>query len=66
MDAKNERLWFKTNLKVCDQLVHHLISRIVQLGKMYLDSEQYSNLSRIIKELRKSCAVCNSLSENYC
>lgn len=39
-DAKNERLWFKTNCK---------------LGKLYCDREDYSRLSRIIKELRKSC-----------
>eukprot|EP00111_Clytia_hemisphaerica_P003188 TCONS_00009086-protein len=39
-DAKNERLWFKTNCK---------------LGKLYYDREDFSRLSRIIKELRKSC-----------
>jgi len=39
-DAKNERLWFKTNCK---------------LGKLYYDREDFIKLARIIKELRKSC-----------
>lgn len=39
-DAKNDRLWFKTNCK---------------LGKLYFDREDFNRLSRIIKELRKSC-----------
>eukprot|EP00127_Corallochytrium_limacisporum_P004470 Clim_evm24s164 gene=Clim_evmTU24s164 len=39
-ETKNERLWFKTNLK---------------LGKLYFDRGDYVNLSRIIKELHKSC-----------
>ncbi|XP_065672432.1 COP9 signalosome complex subunit 2 isoform X2 [Hydra vulgaris] len=39
-DAKNDRLWFKTNCK---------------LGKLYYDLEDYKKLSRIIKELRKAC-----------
>jgi len=39
-DAKNDRLWFKTNCK---------------LGKLYYDREDYTKLNRIIKELRRSC-----------
>ena len=39
-EAKNERLWFKTNLK---------------LGKLWFDLAEYGNLQRIIKELIKSC-----------
>lgn len=40
--ANNERLWFKTNLK---------------LGKLYYDSGEYSRLAAIIAELHKSCQV---------
>ncbi|CAI4231605.1 unnamed protein product [Auanema sp. JU1783] len=39
-DSKNERLWFKTNIK---------------LGKLYLDMRQYSQLEKILKQLKKSC-----------
>ncbi|CAL8078883.1 unnamed protein product [Calicophoron daubneyi] len=39
-EAKNERLWFKTNTK---------------LGKLYLEQEDYLQLQRIVKELRESC-----------
>jgi len=39
-DAKNDRLWFKTNCK---------------LGKLYYDCEDYTKLPRLIKELRKAC-----------
>lgn len=39
-DAKNERLWFKTNCK---------------LGKLYFDREDYQRLDKIIKQLKKSC-----------
>ncbi|KAG5446966.1 COP9/signalosome complex subunit Csn2 [Clonorchis sinensis] len=39
-EAKNERLWFKTNTK---------------LGKLYLEQEDYMQLQRIVKELRDSC-----------
>jgi COP9 signalosome complex subunit 2 len=42
-EAKNDRLWFKTNLK---------------LGKMYLDAEEYGRLTKILKDLHKSCQVC--------
>ena len=47
-EAKNELLWFKTNLK---------------LGKLWFDLAEYGNLQRIIKELIKSCqnedGTCN-------
>ena len=39
-EAKNDRLWFKTNLK---------------LGKLWFDKEEYGRLSRILLELSKSC-----------
>nr|CAG4643876.1 EOG090X04DO [Lepidurus arcticus] len=39
-DAKNDRLWFKTNSK---------------LGKLYFDRGDYTKLSRILKQLHLSC-----------
>jgi len=39
-EAKNDRLWFKTNLK---------------LGKLWFDREEYGRLQRILKELLNSC-----------
>merc|ERR1711990_1394867 len=39
-DAKNDRLWFKTNTK---------------LGKLYYDRNEYSKLSKILKQLHTSC-----------
>ncbi|KAL2564599.1 hypothetical protein AAZV13_19G056000 [Glycine max] len=39
-EAKNERLWFKTNLKLC---------------KIYFDIGEYGRMSKILKELHKSC-----------
>jgi COP9 signalosome complex subunit 2 len=39
-DARNERLWFKTNTK---------------LGKLYFDRGEFGRLARILKQLRKSC-----------
>lgn len=39
-DSQNERLWFKTNLK---------------LGKLWFDLEEYGRLQKILKELRNSC-----------
>ena len=39
-EAKNERLWFKTNLK---------------LGKLWYDREEYGRLQKILKELQRSC-----------
>jgi len=38
--AKNERLWFKTNIKV---------------GKLYLDQREFDKLESVIKQLRASC-----------
>lgn len=39
-EARNERLWFKTNLK---------------LGKLWFDMEEFPRLTRILKELHRSC-----------
>eukprot|EP01137_Pigoraptor_chileana_P015100 Opistho-2@70619 len=39
-EAKNDRLWFKTNLK---------------LGKLYFDRAEYNRLARILKQLHQSC-----------
>jgi COP9 signalosome complex subunit 2 len=39
-ETKNERLWFKTNLK---------------LGKLYEEQQDYMKLQKILKELHKSC-----------
>lgn len=42
-DAKNDRLWFKTNTK---------------LGKLYFDREDFNKLAKILKQLHQSCQVC--------
>ncbi|XP_023555444.1 COP9 signalosome complex subunit 2-like isoform X2 [Octodon degus] len=39
-DAKNDRLWFKTNTK---------------LGKLYLEHEEYGKLQKILRQLHQSC-----------
>ncbi|WKX92389.1 hypothetical protein Q1695_010427 [Nippostrongylus brasiliensis] len=39
-DAKNERLWFKTNTK---------------LGKLYFDMHEFNKLEKILKQLKSSC-----------
>ncbi|KAM3960909.1 COP9 signalosome complex subunit 2 alien [Aphomia sociella] len=39
-DAKNDRLWFKTNTK---------------LGKLYYDRGDFNKLSKILKQLHQSC-----------
>ncbi|KAK3735842.1 hypothetical protein QZH41_020006, partial [Actinostola sp. cb2023] len=39
-DAKNDRLWFKTNTK---------------LGKLYYDRSEFNKLSKILKQLHQSC-----------
>lgn len=39
-DAKNERLWFKTNTK---------------LGKLYYDRGEFNRLAKILKQLHQSC-----------
>ncbi len=39
-EARNERLWFKTNLK---------------LGKLWFDVSEFGRLSKVLKELHKSC-----------
>lgn len=41
-DAKNDRLWFKTNTK---------------LGKLYFDLTDYNKLTKILKQLHASCQV---------
>lgn len=41
-DAKNDRLWFKTNTK---------------LGKLYFDRGDFNKLSKILKQLHQSCQV---------
>lgn len=42
-DAKNDRLWFKTNTK---------------LGKLYYDRSDFNKLAKILKQLHQSCQVC--------
>ncbi|XP_011067036.1 PREDICTED: COP9 signalosome complex subunit 2 [Acromyrmex echinatior] len=44
-DAKNDRLWFKTNTK---------------LGKLYYDRSDFNKLAKILKQLHQSCQVCNN------
>lgn len=39
-EAKNERLWFKTNLKLC---------------KLWFDMREFGRMNKILKELHKSC-----------
>ncbi|KAM3339737.1 COP9 signalosome complex subunit 2 [Capsicum galapagoense] len=39
-EAKNERLWFKTNLKLC---------------KIWFDMGEYGKMNKILKELHRSC-----------
>ncbi|OAY72989.1 COP9 signalosome complex subunit 2 [Ananas comosus] len=39
-EAKNERLWFKTNLKLC---------------KIWFDMGEYGRMNKILKELHRSC-----------
>jgi len=41
-DAKNDRLWFKTNTK---------------LGKLYFDRGDFNKLAKILKQLHQSCQV---------
>lgn len=41
-DAKNDRLWFKTNTK---------------LGKLYYDRADFNKLAKILKQLHQSCQV---------
>lgn len=41
-DAKNDRLWFKTNTK---------------LGKLYFDRNDFNKLQKILKQLHASCQV---------
>ncbi len=48
-DAKNDRLWFKTNTK---------------LGKLYYDRSDFQKLSRILKQLHQSCQVSDLVSKS--
>jgi hypothetical protein len=41
-EAKNERLWFKTNLKLC---------------KLWFDMREYARMARLLKLLHKSCQL---------
>ncbi|KAJ4434349.1 hypothetical protein ANN_22908 [Periplaneta americana] len=41
-DAKNDRLWFKTNTK---------------LGKLYFDRSDFNKLAKILKQLHQSCQL---------
>lgn len=45
-DAKNDRLWFKTNTK---------------LGKLYYDRGDFNRLAKILKQLHQSCQVSFSI-----
>ena len=49
-DAKNDRLWFKTNSK---------------LGKLYFDRGDYNKLARILKQLHQSCQVYVLFGANH-
>lgn len=46
LDAKNDRLWFKTNTK---------------LGKLYYDREEFIKLAKILRQLHQSCQVSQFL-----
>lgn len=45
-DAKNDRLWFKTNTK---------------LGKLYFDRNDFTKLQKILKQLHQSCQASVSV-----
>lgn len=48
-DAKNDRLWFKTNTK---------------LGKLYFDRSDFTKLQKILKQLHQSCQVSKMKSRS--
>ena len=48
-EARNERLWFKTNLK---------------LGKLWFDVGEFPRLTRILKELHKSCQKADGTDDD--
>lgn len=76
-DAKNDRLWFKTNTKVhkgsslipgslslpCETGAQKYFSLVpfLQLGKLYLEREEYGKLQKILRQLHQSCQVMNSI-----
>ncbi|XP_002732800.2 COP9 signalosome complex subunit 2 [Saccoglossus kowalevskii] len=47
-DAKNDRLWFKTNTK---------------LGKLYYDREEFQKLAKILKQLHQSCQTVDGADD---
>jgi hypothetical protein len=47
-ETKNERLWFKTNLK---------------LGKLYEEQQDYVKLQKILKELHRSCQTSDGTDD---
>ncbi|CAF1161322.1 unnamed protein product [Adineta ricciae] len=47
-ETKNERLWFKTNLK---------------LGKLYEEQQDHAKLQKILKELHKSCQTSEGIDD---
>ncbi|OBS71190.1 hypothetical protein A6R68_00269, partial [Neotoma lepida] len=51
-DAKNDRLWFKTNTKVTFAFVPPFEE---WLGKLYLEREEYGKLQKILRQLHQSC-----------
>ena len=46
--AKNERLWFKTNLKLC---------------KLWFESNEYVKLGKILKDLHSSCLLSDGTDD---
>lgn len=79
-DAKNDRLWFKTNTKVHRSAERinsyvtftvHLSRRneafvsFIQLGKLYLEREEYGKLQKILRQLHQSCQVMRCFSYTY-
>ncbi|PWA19023.1 hypothetical protein CCH79_00004902 [Gambusia affinis] len=53
-DAKNDRLWFKTNTKV-HKHQSSVVHSHLQLGKLYLEREEYGKLQKILRQLHQSC-----------
>uniref|UniRef100_A0A8C6DEF5 COP9 signalosome subunit 2 n=1 Tax=Moschus moschiferus TaxID=68415 RepID=A0A8C6DEF5_MOSMO len=79
-DAKNDRLWFKTNTKVTLIITFFFLLKsgwaslinskryllllksfnsnkfiFLQLGKLYLEREEYGKLQKILRQLHQSC-----------
>jgi COP9 signalosome complex subunit 2 len=47
-EARNDRLWFKTNLK---------------LGKLWFDRAEYQRLQKILRELHRSCQEADGVDD---